>query len=1270
MNSNPALVSLLRIRISVLLALAAGVALVPCARAADSSWAGNYAGNWTASGNWTNGVPGSNSTTTSTDIATFGFTLTGARIVTVDTGRNIGGITFSNTSAFGYTLSGGSLILSNNGVIQTAAANGAHTDTISTGITLAGNAAFTAGATNASSLLSIGAVTGSATTGNTATLTLNGSNTGNNSITGIIGNGLGGGNLAIVKSDAGTWRLSGANTFTGGLNVQAGTLSLNGTTAAGAGLVTIGSVGNSATLDLLGASRTINSLATGGTAANQKITNSSATAATLNYTGANTTSTFGGVIENGSGTTAVTLNAAGSNLTLSGNNTYSGLTTVTNGTLTLSGNNTGAGGVTLTAGKLNINHSNALGATAGTLAINGGTIDNTSGAALTNAGNNAISIGGSFAFGGTNDLNLGTGAVSGDITRTITLNGTGKTLTLGGTWTNTSNNTSRTLTVNGTGNTLSLGGIALTSTGGVATTLTIAGNANVNVTGAITDGSGTAGSGLSITNTGRVTLSGINTGTTGNITIGAGATLQISSLSNLSAGALRFHNTSVEGSTATLALRSDGSTTFAKDAVSTGTYFDQLTVFNVDRATASGLTGGIITWGNGGTMAFNGDRSQLLVTGANGYGLTLNQNLSWVGQGQNNKANIVNNAPGLLTINGTVTVQANSGGRNTEFSGTGDILVKGQILSTGNSDNYKIVKTGAGTLTLAAAGNPTQFGYIGMAGTLQFGVRSALNNGITGNWTAARIRAASGATLAFNVGGANEFTTSDITTLLTNLAASTAPVTYTTGNASTGVGNGMNAGSSLGFDTTNADGGNFTITNNITNTTGASGGTRGLTKLGTGTLHLSGNNTYTGATTISAGNLSISGVSALGSTSGVNLANNTALIYNGGAGDLTRDISVTGATGSTGTIRNSGTGLLTLSGALSKNGTTLTLAGGSNGITVSGVISGSSNNSDLVIDGGITTLTNANTYNGPTSIINGATLNANAVGALPTSTRSAISIDATGSGSSTLALGANQSVASLTGNTTSTVTLGSNTLTIGTTSGNTTYAGQITGASNSALVKDGASTQVLTGNNTGFAGTTTISGGTLQAAAAGAMGNSTLINVTGGSFLVTAENAVNDNAAINLGGGTLALNGNFNQNVGALTLSADSIIDLNGFSGILRFSGLSWASGASNSTLSIWNWSGPPVNDFYSSHVVFANNANLTAENLAKISFYSGGNNSGFIGNAFTQPFSDPGFSGIEIIAVPEPETYFYAVALLAGLVVQYLRRRSKRKALEGHRPA
>jgi hypothetical protein len=38
--------------------------------------------------------------------------------VTVDANRNVGGITFSNTSGLGYKLDGATILLSNNGVIR------------------------------------------------------------------------------------------------------------------------------------------------------------------------------------------------------------------------------------------------------------------------------------------------------------------------------------------------------------------------------------------------------------------------------------------------------------------------------------------------------------------------------------------------------------------------------------------------------------------------------------------------------------------------------------------------------------------------------------------------------------------------------------------------------------------------------------------------------------------------------------------------------------------------------------------------------------------------------------------------------------------------------------------------------------------------------------------------------------------------------------------------------------------------------------------------
>jgi hypothetical protein len=194
-----------------------------------------------------------------------------------------------------------------------------------------------------------------------------------------------------------------------------------------------------------------------------------------------------------------------------------------------------------------------------------------------------------------------------------------------------------------------------------------------------------------------------------------------------------------------------------------------------------------------------------------------------------------------------------------------------------------------------------------------------------------------------------------------------------------------------------------------------------------------------------------------------------------------------------------------------------------------------------------------------------------------------------------------------------------------------------------------------TRNNT-YTGATTINSGTLQAATGNALANTSQVVLNnGGSFLVTAENAVNDNAAINLNGGRMALSGNFNETVGALTLSANSTLDFSGFVGTLRFGSIaSWAAGAN---LAIWNWSGQTQHGTNygtypnSSNLVFTNNSTLSS-NLANISFYSDSGTTS-IGSGFERGFTG---GGTEIIAVPETETYITAVALLLGFTFYQIR--------------
>ena len=193
-------------------------------------------------------------------------------------------------------------------------------------------------------------------------------------------------------------------------------------------------------------------------------------------------------------------------------------------------------------------------------------------------------------------------------------------------------------------------------------------------------------------------------------------------------------------------------------------------------------------------------------------------------------------------------------------------------------------KTGGGTLTLA--GTNTYPGLTTVTtDTLKCTTPHSLyNDDVAGSWTPAKISVAAGATLAFNVGGASEFTAGDVTTLLTNLTSV--------------ANNGLQAGSNIGFDTTNADGLSFTVTDLIANSTGSGAGSLGVAKLGTNTLVLANANTYSGATTVVAGTLAPGTAAAI--------ANSSPLDIRSGA---TLDVSAFGgwSMGATQTLKGTGT---------------------------------------------------------------------------------------------------------------------------------------------------------------------------------------------------------------------------------------------------------------------------------------------------------------------------------------------------------------------------
>ncbi|MFM7891909.1 MAG: autotransporter-associated beta strand repeat-containing protein, partial [Actinomycetota bacterium] len=136
---------------------------------------------------------------------------------------------------------------------------------------------------------------------------------------------------------------------------------------------------------------------------------------------------------------------------------------------------------------------------------------------------------------------------------------------------------------------------------------------------------------------------------------------------------------------------------------------------------------------------------------------------------------------------------------------------------------------------------------------------------------------------------------------------------------------------------------------------GVISGANALTKADSGTLKLSSANTYTGATTISAGTLNATNNKALGDNdttrSDTTVANGATLLVSGGLSGLTDPIFLNGpGVGNNGSLLVQGTntlsGLVTLSTSSeigADSGATLTLAGGVSGTNVDVTFDGAGN---------------------------------------------------------------------------------------------------------------------------------------------------------------------------------------------------------------------------------------------------------------------------------------------------------------------------------------
>jgi outer membrane autotransporter protein len=384
------------------------------------------------------------------------------------------------------------------------------------------------------------------------------------------------------------------------------------------------------------------------------------------------------------------------------------------------------------------------------------------------------------------------------------------------------------------------------------------------------------------------------------------------------------------------------------------------------------------------------------------------------------------NQIGSLASSGTVTngdsfaVVLTTGGDNTDTSFSG-------VLQDG-TDALGLIKVGTGTLTLSGASTYTG-GTTISAGTLQLG-DGVRNGSITGDVT-------DNATLAFDPAGSVTFGgtisgTGNLLKLGSGTVILTANNSYIGGTTISGgilqIGNGGTTGSIVGNV---VDDGSlvFNRTDAIT-FPGIASGTGTLFQSGSGSLTLTGSNSYSGVTTVSAGTLQAGSTTAFSPNSAftvnsvVNLAGfsntvgslagngmvtnngNPAILTAGGNGTNTVfSGTLINGTASLGLIK-SGLGTLTLSGANTYTGGT-TITGGNlqigNGGTTGSIVGNVLDNGSLVFNrsdaitfpgvvsgtgsltqtgSGSMTLTNANTYSGGTVIDRGTLLvdNAQALG--------------------------------------------------------------------------------------------------------------------------------------------------------------------------------------------------------------------------------------------------------------------------------------------------
>jgi autotransporter-associated beta strand protein len=637
------------------------------------------------------------------------------------------------------------------------------------------------------------------------------------------------GTTGLTKADSGTLTLSASNSYSGGTTLSLGTLALGNANALGSGNLTV----NGGTLDLGGNNLTAANLGgTGGTISLGANTLTASMTSGGQFNG--TISGSGGLVKTGA-----------NYLTLAGSNSYTGGTTISDGTLFVSGSGTlgdASGAITISniASTATLDLRNAQTRT-GTITMIG------QGARLASGDvNNPGSV-----INNGSALEMGGGLIS------VSVSGTGGLNVTGGGTINSSNSYTGATTISGT-------------TGWYGTDQLFVNNANA---------LGAASGDLTISG-GRVNLQDNTISRSGNVTI-SGGTLSSPTIGTLEKTGGVF---ALQGGDASIAVTLAGTAGLTKSGAGTNYLYSSNT-----------YTGA--TTISGGTLVTDG-AGQLTA----GTTLAISNGATWQMTGTFS-SNGATRTIGGLTGDGTVQTTTSGFTHNLAVNkASGTDIFSGVIAGSG-----ALIKQGAGTLALGGA-NTYSGDTTVSAGALWIGNSSALGstNGGTVVESGAQLRLITGVAGATSYGNGEALTISgDGGTYTGALRSGVSGETSTyQGKVTLAANASINAGTGTGLILDVASGDGVNLGSNTLTFVGAGThavndgivGAGGIIKTGTGTTTLAAANSYSGATTVSAGTLMVDG--SITSSSAV--VNGGLLKVNGAAGGVT--VNSGGSLGGSGTV--------------------------------------------------------------------------------------------------------------------------------------------------------------------------------------------------------------------------------------------------------------------------------------------------------------------------------------------------------------------------------